>query len=80
MPYDFYQVVRFVALVGFVILAAQESKTGSQTAMIIYISLALLFQPVFKIAFSKEVWNVIDVLVAVGLIVSIFIRPKDKSE
>jgi hypothetical protein len=44
--------------------------------MIIYIGLAILFQPFFKIALGRELWNVVDVVVAIGLIVSIFKNPK----
>ena len=36
-----------------------------------FAALALLFQPFFKIALGRTMWNVVDVLVAVGLIVLI---------
>lgn len=49
MPYGFYQFVRFVALVGFGILAYKANQEDSQTEMIIYGGLALFFQPFFKI-------------------------------
>lgn len=68
MPYGFYQFVRFVGLVGFVLLAFQARKEGRQTEMIIFGSLALLFQPFFKIALGRQLWNVVDVLVGIGLI------------
>ncbi|MDC1284259.1 hypothetical protein N8Z19_02485 [Saprospiraceae bacterium] len=68
MPYGFYEVVRFVALVGFGILAFQANEKGKQTEMIIYGSLALLFQPIFKISLGREIWNIIDVVVGVGLV------------
>ena len=50
MPYGFYQLVRFIALVGFSVLAYKANKQQKQTEMIIYGGLALLFQPFFKIA------------------------------
>jgi hypothetical protein len=34
--------------------------------------LAILFQPFFKIALGRALWNVIDVVVGIGLIVSLF--------
>ena len=77
MPYGFYQFVRFVALIGFAILAYQALQEGRQTEIIIYAVLAVLFQPLFKIALGRELWNVVDVLVGIGLIVSIVIKPKD---
>ena len=63
MPYGFYQFVRFVALIGFAILAYQANQQGKQTEMIIYGALALLFQPFFKIALGRELWNIVDVVV-----------------
>jgi hypothetical protein len=80
MPYGFYQFVRFVGLIGFAILAYQANEQGRQTEMIIYGGLALLFQPFFKIALGREIWNIVDVIVGVGLIVSIFIKNKLSNE
>jgi hypothetical protein len=80
MPYGFYQFVRFVGVIGFAILAYQANEQGRQTEMIIYGGLALLFQPFFKIALGREIWNIVDVIVGVGLIVSIFIKNKLSNE
>jgi hypothetical protein len=77
MPYGFYQVVRLVALIGFAILAYQALQEGRQTEVIIYALLAILFQPIFKIALGRDLWNIVDVFVGVGLIVSVVIKPKD---
>ncbi|MGB3132364.1 MAG: DUF6804 family protein [Saprospiraceae bacterium] len=77
MPYGFYQLVRFVALVGFTILAYNSNEQGQKTEAIIYVCLAILFQPLVKIALGREIWNIVDVIVGIGLIVSIFIRPSN---
>lgn len=77
MPYGFYQFVRFAGLVGFATLAYQAHKQGSQTEIIIFGGLALLFQPFFKISLGRELWNVVDVVVGIGLLISIFMRPKE---
>ena len=77
MPYGFYQFVRFAGLLGFAILAYQAHKQGRQTEMIIYAGLALLFQPFFKIAFGRQMWNIVDVVVGIGLLISIFMKPKE---
>ncbi len=75
MPYGYFQLVRFAALIGFAILAYMSNEQGRQTETIIYVCLGLLFQPFIKIALGRQLWNIIDVLVGIGLIVSIFIRP-----
>jgi hypothetical protein len=72
MPYGFYQFVRFTALIGFGILAYQANENDNQTELIIYGVLALMFQPFFKISFGRDLWNIIDLVVAIGLIVSLF--------
>ena len=76
MPYGFYQLVRFAALFGFAILAYQASDQENKTEMIIYVCLAILFQPLLKISLGREVWNVVDVVVGVGLIITIFWKRK----
>lgn len=72
MPYGYFQFVRFSALLGFTILAYKAHEQGRQTEMIIYSGLALLFQPFFKIALGRQIWNIVDVIVGLGLILSLF--------
>jgi hypothetical protein len=79
MPYGFYQLVRFAGLIGFAILAYQAYEQRSHAEMILYGSLALLFQPFFKIALGRQMWNIVDVFIAIGLIASIFIKQKKSS-
>lgn len=76
MPYGFYQLVRFVALVGFAILAFKANEQGQKTETIIYVCLAILFQPLIKIALGRGIWNIVDVIVGIGLIASMFIKQK----
>lgn len=76
MPYGFYLFVRFAGLIGFGILAYQANQQGRQTEMIIYGVLALLFQPFFKISLGRQIWNIVDVVVGIGLLISIFVKPK----
>lgn len=74
MPYGYYQFVRFIAMVGFAVLAYFVSNKENKVEMIIYIALALLFQPFFKIALGRTLWNMVDVTVGIGLVISIFIN------
>jgi hypothetical protein len=77
MPYGFYQFVRFAGLIGFALLAYQAKQQGRQIEMIIYGVLALLFQPFFKIALGRQMWNIVDVVVGIGLLISIFMKHKE---
>ena len=76
MPYVYFQLVRFAAFVGFAILAYNANEQGHKREVIIYVCLAILFQPLIKIALGRVVWNVVDVIVGIGLIASLFIKPK----
>ena len=89
MPYGFYQFVRFVSFFGFIYLAYNEYENKKEiqyigytdlktkySSIITLLILALLFQPFFKIVLGRDLWNVIDVFVGGGLIVSLVIKPK----
>ncbi len=78
MPYGYFQFVRIAGLIGFAILGYQANQQGRQTAMIIYGGFALLFQPFFKIALGRQIWNIVDVVIGIGLIISIFTKPQSK--
>lgn len=76
MPYGYYQLVRMAGLVGFSILAYQVSEKQNKTEMLIYIGLALLFQPFIKVALGRQIWNIVDVVIGIGLIMSVFRKSK----
>ena len=79
MPYGYYQIVRFIGLVGFALLAYHASERKNKNEMIIYACLAMLFQPFLKFSLSREVWNTIDVIVGIGLIISTIYTSKQSS-
>lgn len=76
MNYGFYQFVRFTALVGFGVLAYKAYTENRVAQLIIYGALALLFQPFFKVALGREIWNIVDVIVGISLITSLVVVTK----
>lgn len=76
MPYGYFQLVRWAALIGFSILAIQANERNKTNDLIIFISLAILFQPLAKIALGRTIWNLVDLIVGGWLLVSIFLNPK----
>lgn len=76
MPYGYYQLVRFLALVGFATMAYKSFERQENTMAIIYVGLAILFQPLIKFSLGRELWNIIDLIVGIGLIGTIFMKPK----
>ena len=79
MPYGYYQFVRFASMAAFAFLAYTANEEGKQTEVIIFVILALLFQPFFKLALGRELWNIVDVIVAIGLLVSILVKSQNKN-
>ena len=75
MPYGYFQLVRFVAMVAFGVMAYQYYACHKTIAATVFCVLALLFQPIYKIALGRVTWNVIDVAVAV-LLVGLFVLEK----
>lgn len=68
MPYGYYQLVRFIAMVVFVIMAYRYYRENKSELAITFSALALLFQPFVKIALGRTLWNIVDVAVAILLI------------
>ena len=68
MPYGFYQIVRFLAFAGFGYLAYLEYKGKNIDRMVLFVVLALLFQPFLPLSLGRVIWNIVDVVVALYLI------------
>lgn len=68
MPYGYYQFVRFAASAFFAYAAYNENESRSKELAIVFIVLAILFQPFFKISLGRTLWNIVDVIVGLGLL------------
>ncbi len=73
MPHGYYQLVRFAGMVGFALLAYLAGEKERRVELIIYVALAILFQPIVKINLGRAIWNLVDVLVSIGLLCSLFV-------
>ena len=78
MPYGFYQLVRFVAAVAFAYLSYDYFKSKKDVMGFAFAALALLFQPLFKVSLGRTLWNLVDILVALGLLYLIIRTFKNK--
>ncbi|MEZ5059666.1 MAG: DUF6804 family protein [Saprospiraceae bacterium] len=68
MPYGYFQLVRTISTIVFIYFGIDAKRKGDETNMFIYFGLALLFQPIFKIALGRTLWNVVDVIVGIWLL------------
>jgi hypothetical protein len=71
--YGYYQLVRFLGMIGFGILAFNDYQKN-KTWFIVWLSSGILINPVFKIALGRELWNFIDIIWIVLLVSSIFMN------
>lgn len=79
MPYGFYMLVRFAATVAFAYLSYEYFKSKQEKLGVLFASLVLLFQPFFKVALGRMIWNCIDVVVAIVLLYLIIIDFRKKA-
>ncbi len=68
MPYGYFQFVRFAAAAFFAYAAYTENESGRKELVLVFIVLAILFQPFFKITLGRTLWNLVDVIIGVGLL------------
>lgn len=68
MPYGYFILVRFIAMVYFVSMSYSFFKSNKMQQCILFGALALLFQPFVKIVLGRGMWCFVDVVVSLGLI------------
>lgn len=68
MPYGYYQLLRIGTCLAFSVLAfdAHSSKRPAYYWLWL-VGLALLYNPIFRIHFEREIWAVLNVLAAAAL-------------
>ena len=77
MPYGYYSFVRFAAAAAFCLFAYMANQSGNKDRMIVFIILAVLFQPFLKVPLGRVIWNVVDVVVAGYLVFLLINTSKD---
>lgn len=72
-PYGFFTLLRFVvfALTAYIAWIAHQAK--QEKWIWIFGFLAVIFNPFIPLYFGRDFWRVIDFIVAIFLIISIFI-------
>lgn len=68
MPYAYYILVRYISSVIFAVMAYVYICENRKILCVVCVSLFGLFQPFIKLPLGREVWNIVDVLVAIFLL------------
>ena len=78
LPYGYYQLLRFF-IFGVSLYAVSLNYEGKNTKWVwIFGSIAILFNPFFKIHFEKELWSIIDLITGLLFCLYFVIRVKKK--
>ena len=73
MPYGYFQFVRIAGAIGFGWLCYKEYEENRYITGLLCGACAILLQPILKIHFSRQLWNSIDVVIAIALIIWVII-------
>lgn len=76
MPYWYYQLVRIFGTIGFAYLSWSEYKSNIKFTPIIFGIGAILFNPIIKISFDRDAWQVIDILFAAIILINLIYEKK----
>ena len=68
MPYGYFIIARFITMEAFAYFAFIYSDKKLMPLAFTFGALALLFQPFFKLALGRTIWNIVDVMVAIFLV------------
>ena len=69
MPYGYYNLIRFASCIVFGIMSLNAYKRDNNIECVGYAALGMLFQPLFKIALGREIWQVVDIIAVIVLII-----------
>ena len=68
LPYGAFELIRFASLVGFGYLAYKYYKVHDEKKALLFGALALLIQPFFKLSLGRDIWNIVDIAIAIFII------------
>jgi hypothetical protein len=71
-PYGYYQFLRWTMLIIGGYSAYSFYKLRNKIWLLIFSIIALLFNPIIPFTFQRETWQMIDIVVAIIFIVSLF--------
>jgi len=75
--YGYYIFLRWVVFLSSVYVAYLFFKIKRTNWEWVIVIIAILFNPIIPVYLSKEIWQVIDIIVAIIFIVTIFISKKE---
>ena len=75
-PYAYYQIQRWVICGISSYFALQYYEKHVSIWLWVFICIAILFNPIAPIYLNREIWSIIDIIIAVILTINIFTSRK----
>jgi hypothetical protein len=75
----FYKFLRPIVFIASIYFAYESFRTGQRKWTIAYGVIALVFNPIMKVYLNKEVWQIIDVVTALAIFISLFASKQQRS-
>jgi len=72
-PYGFFTLLRFVVFTSSAYVAWMAYEAQKEKWVWVFGFLAVLFNPFIVIHLNREIWSVIDLIVGIFMIISVFI-------
>ena len=63
-PYAYYQVMNWVVMIAAIMAAKQAFRGGMNAMVFVFGFVAIMFNPIAPIYLSANVWQILDVIVA----------------
>jgi predicted neutral ceramidase superfamily lipid hydrolase len=79
-PYDYYTLLRLATCATSAYCAFLAKQLKSQIWLVVFSILAVLFNPVLPLRFSRDSWTLIDIATALFFLVSIFVFSENKKK
>jgi len=73
-----FEDLKYFFLFGFSLLAYYNYERNSKIELVVFVALAFLYQPFFKIILKREVWVFLDIIISIGLIASLPFKSKNR--
>lgn len=67
MPYGYYGVMRWIVCAAFAYLAMQAHAAGRQNWIWVWAVAAGVYNPIFKVTATREVWTVVNLITLIVL-------------
>ena len=80
LPYSYYVLLRVVTFAAAVYVAFLAHSFGKMTWVWVLGVVALLFNPIFPVHLSREVWRPLDVAVAALFVCGVFVIRRQEGE